>query len=396
MKRILTATIVLALMSGCQLFKTEDSKLQAQKRWYHTRAQLLCSAAEEYLKSGQLDKAAAKAQEALSLQGDLAPARLLLGKVCIEQGEFAAAMIEIEKARDLQPENFEPLYYLAVAQERTGRLDDALQNYRKAQALAPGSIETVKAAAEIMVQLNRTVEAGRYLENYIALAGNDVGMYELAGRVAMAQRDYAKAIRYYQRAHDIDGANIRYREILGELQMLTGNYVDASETLGNLLADKKYTPTSTAYCRLGECHLAMNRPAQAQDEYFKATELDPDCAGVWTGLAMASLVANDPKRAILAARKSMAIEPDNAASLALMGYALLKNGQNDDALAVLIRGAKNSPSDSTLQCVLGRAYAAAGNPAKAVECYQLALRLEPDSRMARELLTNATNKGATP
>jgi tetratricopeptide (TPR) repeat protein len=402
MKRILLITAILTLASGCQsfsqMFKVEDSKAQAQKRWCHTRAELLCGAASEYLKSGQLDKAAGKAQEALSLENDLAPARLLLGKVYIEQGEFPAAIAEIQKARDLQPTFWEPLYYLAVAQERSGHLEDALENYRKAQAMSPGNLEPVKAAAEMMIQLNRAAEARLYLENYLGSAGNDVGMYELAGRLAMTARDYEKAVRYYQRAHDIDAANTRYREALGEAQLLNGSYVDAADTLGDLLADKKYTPSSMTYCRLGECHLVMNKPALAQDDYFKASELDPECVGVWVGLAKASLMAGDPRRGILAARKALELQENNSDALALLGYSLLKNRQQEEALAVLLRGAKAKPQDGTLRCLLGRAYAMSGNSSKAVECYQQALQLEPGNSLACELLaqSTATKTKATP
>lgn len=394
MKRILLITAILTVASGCESFtkmsKMEDGKAQAQKRWSHTRAQLLCDAAGEYLKSGQLDKAADKAQEALSMESGLVSARVLLAKVYIEQGEFPAAIVEIQKARDLQPMAWEPLYYLAVAQERNGHLEEALENYRKAGAMSPGNLEPVKAAAEVMIQLDRAAEARLYLEKYIGSAGNDVGMYELAGRLAMSARDYAKAARYYHRAHDMDPANIRYREVLGESQLLNGDYAECAETLSDLLTDKKCIPSSMMYCRLGECHLVMNKPAQAQDDFFKATELDPESAGVWVGLAKASSMAGDWRRSILAARKALGFHEDNTEALVLLGYSLLKNGQHEEALAMLIRGAKAKPEDGTLQCILGRAYAVSGNTTKAMECYQQALKLEPGNSLARELLAQST------
>ena len=96
------------------------------------------------------------------------------------------------------------------------------------------------------------------------------------------------------------------------------------------------------------------------------------------------------RRAIQSARKALGLQEDNAQALALLGYSLLKNGQNEEALAALIRGVKAKPEDGTLQCVLGRAYAVSGNSTKAVECYQQALRLEPGNSLARELLAQST------
>jgi cytochrome c-type biogenesis protein CcmH/NrfG len=65
---------------------------------------------------------------------------------------------------------------------------------------------------------------------------------------------------------------------------------------------------------------------------------------------------------------------------------------------VLVRGAKAKPRNGTIQCILGRAYAASGNSAKAAECYQLALQLEPGNSLASELLAHstATKAKATP
>ena len=130
MKRILTAILVLATVGGCASLKMEDSKAEAQKRWLHTRAGMLCGVAIEHLRSGQLDKAAAKAQEALALENDNYEATLLLGKIYIEQGEFPAAVAELKRAEDQQPTVPDAVYFLAVAQERGGQLPEALDNYR--------------------------------------------------------------------------------------------------------------------------------------------------------------------------------------------------------------------------------------------------------------------------
>jgi tetratricopeptide (TPR) repeat protein len=391
MKQIVLIVIVLAAAAGCQTTKLEDSKAQAQKRWFHTRAQMVLGVAVEQLKNGQLDKAASKAQEALALDGDLEEARVLLGKVYVEQGEYAAAIVELHKASDRQPMAAEPLYLTAVAEERSGQLQLALEHYRRSQALDPNNLEPVKAAAEVMIQLNRAAEARLYLENYISSASSDPGMYELAGRLAMIERDYAKASGYYQRAHSLDAANRRYREALGEAQVLNHEYAEAAETFGDLLADKSYKPNSIFLCRLGECHLALNKPLLARDDFFQASELAPEVAGVWVGLSKSALAGGDAARAILSARKALELEPQNADAVVLLGYALLRDGQNQAALSVLETSAKARPEDSTLQCVLGRAYAANGNADRATTCYRQALRLDPQNPLARDLAGGAVN-----
>ena len=58
---------------------------------------------------------------------------------------------------------------------------------------------------------------------------------------------------------------------------------------------------------LGDCWLALNRPAEARDAYYRAAELSPLVTGAWLKLAKAALALGDLPRAILSARKALSL-----------------------------------------------------------------------------------------
>lgn len=385
---IVTAMLMLAA-AGCQ--KTlPDSKAEALKRWDQTRAQMVFGVAQELFHSGQLERAAAKTIEALSLDENYTPARLLLGKVYIEQGHFTQAVVELKRAVAEWPNASEPLYDLGVAQEKAGQLDEALASYRRAQALDSTSLSAVTAAAEVMVAMGNVADARIYLDHYMAAAGADPAMYELAGRLAAMSDDHRQAVNFLQQALDLDPNNLRYRESLGRSQFHANLYAETLETLRPLLAKPRYTCPVWVHTMMGDCLMAQGRAAEARDCYHLAKDLDPQACGAWTNLAKAALAAGDTPRAILAAQQAMSLDGNSLDAAILLGYALLRDGQLEQAQSVLGAAAVRHADKAIVHCLLGRAYAADGKAAQAEQCYQKALKIDPSDALARELA--AANK----
>ena len=394
MKRWIIGALVLGAVTGCNMPSMKDGRADAHKRWDHARAQVLCQVGVEHLRVGQLDRACKKALEALALNEDYTPARVLLGKVCIEQGHYRAAAAELARAQVNAPNSDEIVYLLGVAQEKDGCLDEALASYRRAHSLNEANLAAVTAAAEVLVLMGRTREAQLQLESYIHLAAEDPGVYELAGRLAMMQQEHAEAAKYYEQAADLDPGNLRYREVLAQAQFAAGEHAKAAGTLKDLSQSNQYKAPAWVYTMLGDCHMAMGRPIEARDAYQIASQQSPESAGAWANLAKAALALNDLPRAILSAKQALNLEAGRLDATLLLGYALLRNGQVDGALRLLPQAVARYPDNGTLRCLLGRAHAAAGNEAEAAQCYAAALKLEPDNQLAQALLAGPGPKRA--
>jgi tetratricopeptide (TPR) repeat protein len=310
----------------------------------------------------------------------------VLCRISIEQGHYAAAVEELKKTMAAQPQSAEVPYLLGVAQEKAGKLQEALASFRRAHAMDESNLAAVKAAAEVLVAMGQVRQAQIHLESFLPKAGEDPAMYELAGRLAMMGREYDKAADYYQQARDLDPKNLRYMEALAQGQYAAGRHVAAADALVELMARQGYEPPLWAHMMLGESYLAQGKAHQAFETFFKASEKAPDQPEVWAALANSALGMNDTPRATLAARKALQLAPDHLDALLVLSYAQLRAGQGAEALKTLTRAAAAHPDNAMVRCLLGRAHDAVGNRAEAIRCYSQALQLDPGNKLARELL----------
>ena len=393
MKTYRMIPVLLVALAGCQEGTTsEEAKIDARTRWQITRANVLVSIAEEHLKVGQLDKAAAKATEAVSLHEDCNDARVLLGRIRIEQGKYGQAIAVLESALQREPNRGEVHYFLGVAQEKTRLLDLALSSYRRAYELDPSSLEPIVAATEVLVAMNRPREAEVYIESFMSQADNHPGMYELAGRLAMMQKEGDRAARYFQQACDLEPENVRYQEMFAKALVSAEHFNDAAEALQILTERDDYDCPTWVYTMLGDCHLAMQRPEKARQAFWVSSERssdDPDC---WANLAKASLVLGDVERATVAAEQALRLQRNHLGATLVLGYAQLRSGDSRKAIDLLTRATAAHPDNGTVRCLLGRAHAATGNSPQAVRCYTQALECDPDNELARRLLAGVKGK----
>jgi hypothetical protein len=79
-------------------------------------------------------------------------------------------------------------------------------------------------------------------------------------------------------------------------------------------------------------------------------------------------------------------EVDTREGIEVIGYQMLKMGDHAAAVALLEANARDYPSSATSAFGLGRAYAAAGDKAKARAEYERALRLDPAYKRAADAL----------
>ena len=390
MKRLILITaMMITVLAGCD-YELSNSREEATARHHSARAQMAYSVASEHLNVGQLDEACVKAQDALALQEDFHEARMLLAKVYIEQGRYKLACTELQMVREAMPDSAEVVYLLAVAQEKQGRLEEALDNYRLACALEDSNIHAAMAVGEVLATMGKLRQAQAHVESYLPQVEAEPGMYELAGRLAVMLGEHDKAATFYQEASDLDYKNVRYKESLGHALFHSGQYRQAVNTLSELVESPHYEPTALLYTMMGDCYMALKSPRNARDSYRSACELKADDPGLWSNLAKASLEMGDVSRALRASGEALQLRSDHLNAALIRGYAQLRDGRVSEAVKTLRNASADHPRDAMVRCLLGRSLAAAGRPGQARECYKTALWLEPDNQLARKLLNSSS------
>jgi len=395
MKRWILAAIVLGAASGCDQTTFSEEKINTQKRWFGTRARVLYRIAEDRFSQGDLDAAEKAACQAITLQEDFLDAGMLLARVDIERGRYAAAVQRLSTLETSEPNRSDVAYLLGVALEKGRHLERALASYRRAHSLDESNMDAVRATAEVLVAMGQTRRAQLCIDSYLPKAGEDAALYELAGRLAMMGKEYAQAVRHYARARDADPKNRRYMEALASAQYAAGQYGQVIDTLTEFLDkrdDRAPAVGASVYMMLGDSFLAESQSSQAFEAYFTATERVPEQPAAWSALARSALAMKDPSRAILAARRALRLDKDRLDATLVLGYALLRQGRADQAVETLTRAAQKHPNKAVLHVLLGRAHQARGQHGLARRCYHAALEIEPKNVLARELLDAVGNQ----
>jgi len=381
------AGIVVLIASGCQrapsFAKQQDD---AQHRWSNARASVALRVAENRLDSGALDDAHKAAEQALEIDPNNHEARIVLARVLIEKGRFTEAADVLNRACQARPQDAKAVYYLGVAQEKSGRLEEALDTYRRAYGLDESDLSPIKASAEVLVALGRERAALLQIESYLPKAPDDAAMYELAGRLALMGKEYDKAVEYLQHLRDMDFQNVRYSELLAKAQLGARQHAQLVDNLTELLARKNYEAPTWVYLMLGDAYLAQGQGRNAFNAYFTASEREPRQVEIWLSLSRAAIAMDDAPRAVGSAQRALMLAAGDVNAQLLLGCAFLKDSQPSRAVLVLTGAAADHPDNPTVQCLLGRAHAALGQKDRAVKCYTEAIRLDPGSELAKQLL----------
>lgn len=399
MKRyLLILTGLLVLTGGCQQPTLKESKTEAYDKWSVSRAKVLHSLARDHLFGGHVDKACSKAEEGLSLNPENKDLQFLLARIYIEKGFYGRSigllqmLIEQEQkdARDQRSAILAEVHYLlGVAQEKEGRLDEALASYNHSAELDRSTAAPILAATEVLVTQGHVAQAQDFLACRMSRYSPEPATAELAGRLAMMRKQYPQAAGHFQLACDLDSKNLRSPELLASAQYAAGDYKRAGETLGRLMRRKDYKGSAWVYTLLGDCMMARHRYEPAEKAYQRACLVQPDDPNGWARLAKAALAQNRLTKAIRSAHRARDLDADHLDAAILLGYSLMRIGKDENAVEVLLDAARIHPDDEIVLCLLGRAYSQMGREDLSRKFYDAVKRIQPDSQLLEGLLAIA-------
>jgi tetratricopeptide (TPR) repeat protein len=177
------------------------------------------------LDSNQLDQAAEAFQQALQTAPDSHVARVQLALVQVRLQNWPAALPNLKKATDEEPENQRLRFELAHAYENTGDLENAQQEYgllatspseyhAEAQsallALAPKRVNSLLADGKKALSSGDQPAARNDFERALALDPRNAAIITQLGNVDLAQGDAAAALKRFEAAQRLapDDASI--------------------------------------------------------------------------------------------------------------------------------------------------------------------------------------------
>jgi tetratricopeptide (TPR) repeat protein len=343
--------------------------------------------ADYYASSQQLKEAIPLYLRVLELQPDDANAREKLATGFILTNQRGKAVEMLEQIIKQHPEKYQPYDLLAQV------LDDEARSLQRANRLDEAKAKFAKVAANyeqsLLINPNH---AGTYLRLAELLLGPLKDPERAVKMLAEARRRFpgAPEIAYYlaiaqREAKQIQQAVATFEEALHEAQADQDNEI----------ANAKF------YFNYGATAEQAGLYEKAADLLRKSIALDPANAAEaynYLGYMWAdhNMQLDEAEEMI---KRALEIEPNNGSYLDSLGWVEFRKGKFDQALADLLRAAKNiDRADPVVFEHVGDTYLKLDRIQEALESWQKALALDPKNKKLAEKIegTKATISKGSP
>ncbi len=296
----------------------------------------------------------------------------------------------------------EMLAYLLLAEDRPA---DAVPYFEKAlrlQADQPDRAATpafVLSHALALQMADRIPDAVRLLE--AAMEDNPAylqGYVQLVIRTTEAT-NLQSAIRVVQGLGERRAADPTPPAMLGVLHSAAEDYTNAlacfqrAEQIGGREAGPDKPLNAQFHFWHGSAADQAGATDQAATQFLRSIELDPEYAEAMNYLAyMWAEKGLRLEEALKWSRKSLDLEPDNAAFLDTLGWIYFKQGDYERALKEIQKAANLMPEDPTIVEHLGDIMDKLGKPERAITYWERSFVLDPDNeQLARRLEERGRN-----
>ena len=380
--------MLLVLALGCAGTKKPTQKELARQQWKNTRASVLLGLARDQYKTGNFEPARKTTNEAIALNPNSGPLRVLSSKLAIESGQLELAERELAEARKINPKDAEAEYLSGVVYQRWQQPQRAFEHYSAATVLAPDELSYLLAMSEMLVAMDREEEALRLLQDKVVYFEHSAVIRDAVGLLLVQFKKHSEAATIFREASILDTNDLTIVEHLGFALLECGQYREAIEPFKKLLRNANYAKRSDLYLALGRCELETGKLRDARSSFEQSAQLNSSSPSVWLGLTRVSLQQGDVKRAELSIKRALAIDPARSETRLLMGYVRLRQGKTQEALQSFQRAAALDSRDTVALCMVGYSLQQLGRNNEALQYYAQALRIKPGDDMAARFMAS--------
>jgi tetratricopeptide (TPR) repeat protein len=214
-----------------------------------------------------------------------------------------------------------------------GRIEDVLSGIDRLAQRLGGAPLVFYLAGLASLRLN---ESGKAVEALLTAHQAEPDLREYSGALAIVMSRVGRLVDslYYQK---LSIAATRETGIPGLLPDWIGNFTEAFRNI-----------PEAPLLRSAEAAFARGDYAAATALFFQECEIDRASAPAWAGLARACLGDRQPFKAVAAAETLVALAPDAADNVALLGTCLAQAGRFDAAMTTHRRAEALRPGDANL------------------------------------------------
>lgn len=245
---------------------------------------------------------------------------------------------------------------------------------KQLEAVAPKHPQVRFYAAALALQRKDLKTAHEQVQALLKTSPENASALHLAGTVAFRRGEHVQAEAYLKQAVQRAPGLISSRLMLARTYLRGG---DAKKVLATVqgLTDGT-SPNAEALAIAAEAHLLQGDAKLAEEYFNRATKLNPKDKRSRTALAIAQIGKGQTQQGIEELRAISADDDSVLANMALIS-ALVRKNDYEQALRAVDALERKQPGQPTAAALRGRLELARGNPAKAREGFEAALKLAP-------------------
>ena len=332
-----------------------------------------------------LERAEQCVRTALDLGGDDIQSFLLLAHICALRGEIEGEFQWANKAAALDDSNPEPLFVIAEASRRLGRLSETEAALVKVIELEPEDSRAYRLLGDTYLAMQRLDEAREKFWTVLQMRPEDASLWADLGHTMSRLDDPENALEAFQKAVDLEPENPENFYHLGDACLALGRLDQAVGFLSRALQlDPDY---ALAHYDLGLAFLQLGRYEEAAVENAAVLQNDPEMAfqrtnlglGATTNLGLAYNNLGRLAEGEQCFRRNLKLL---APTFFNLGLALFKQGRYQESLVNFERALESEPENPEFLDLLGNAYLELGRLDEGLEALRKAITVDENYSLA--------------
>ena len=317
-------------------------------------AEALLLLGEANLRSGNAQKVVAPILDLLEKRPDLTPAQLLLARAYQSLGRLDDAAAVFREQIKASPQNPQPYLLLGLILRQQNKTDEAKKAFENGRRLAPENLLAVDQLVGLDIESGDFQTALQRIGAALQKTPQSPGAHFLQGKVYAAQGQWDLAETSLLKTLELDPNSASAYDLLISTYVALNKLPKAIAQVESLLS--RAPDNARALMVSALIYEKMNEFAKARDAYEKLLSAKPDFPPVLNNLAyLYAERLNDLGKASDLAQKARALQPGDAAIADTLGWILYKQGDYQQALALLQESAQRLTDNPEVQFHLGMA-----------------------------------------
>ncbi len=260
-----------------------------------------------YLNMGEYDKAILEYNKALELDPTYAPAYYDRGLAYAQQQRHAEAIADFSEVIARNPQHADALYNRGLVHARQAAFAQALADYDQALALHPEDALIYNSRGNVHYNTKDYAQAIADYDQAIQHDATYADAYLNRGLAHAAQEEYQRAIADYNQALALNPASAIAYNYRGQAYARLQQYARALEDYSQaIMLDPNY---AVAYNNRGLCYVRLGNHTQAIADYRLAVIANPQYATAYYNAACAAGLMNNASVACTWLEKAIALNP---------------------------------------------------------------------------------------